>query len=100
MLDFVTKISPTALRRMARRSAAVALATAGVATAGVALAPAISQGAPVATSPAPVSGAPAAAGQAILSNLKTLSRWAYPQAAAAAHQPPRRVRASSVICIS
>jgi hypothetical protein len=80
--DFVTKINPAALRRMACCSSTVALATAGIV-----LAPGISQAATTATSSAPVVGSPAAT-QAILSNLRTLSRWAYPQAAAAAHASP------------
>jgi hypothetical protein len=80
---FLTKISsPMVLRRMARCSSAVALATAGVV-----LAPGISQGAPTAASSAPVSESSGAT-VAILSNLKTLSRWAYPQAASAAHASP------------
>jgi lipoprotein-anchoring transpeptidase ErfK/SrfK len=84
MPDFVTKISPTARRRMARCSSAVALAAAWAA-----LAPGISQGATTATSPAPASEPPAAS-QAVLSNLRTLSRWAYPQTTAAAHASPSK----------
>jgi L,D-transpeptidase catalytic domain len=82
MPDFVTKISPTALHLMARCSSAVALAAAWAA-----LAPGISRGATTAISPAPASELPAAS-QAVLSNLRTLSRWAYPQAAATAHASP------------
>ncbi len=48
------------------------------------LAPGIAQGETITAATTPVSGSPGAT-VAILSNLKTLSRWAYPQAAAAAH---------------
>jgi lipoprotein-anchoring transpeptidase ErfK/SrfK len=77
--DFVTKAG---LRRMARCSSAAALITAAVA-----LAPTVSQAATTTTSSTPTGGSSAAT-VATLSNLKTLSRWAYPQGTAAAHARP------------
>jgi lipoprotein-anchoring transpeptidase ErfK/SrfK len=68
------------MRRAVRRCVAAVLA-------GVALlfAPAI---AAAEESALTVNGGPAGGAEASLSNLKTLSRWAYPQAAAAVHQQP------------
>lgn len=80
--DSATKLSAAALPRTVRRSSAVA-----VAAAGVVLALGISPGAMAASPTTPVSGL-APAGEAILSNLRTLSRWAYPQSTAAAHVSP------------
>lgn len=83
MPDFATpEFTPTTLRRVARRCSALTLAVAGLA-----LAPAISQAATTTTSSTPTVGSSAAT-VATLSNLKTLSRWAYPQAGAAAHASP------------
>jgi hypothetical protein len=83
MLDFITKISPAVLCRVASHSSTVALVITGVV-----FAPAISPAAAAggATSPAPTSQSTGRLTS--LSNLRTLSRWAYPQVTAAAHASP------------
>jgi hypothetical protein len=77
--------------RIARCRGALALAAVGaLLTPGITQATAATPSAPASTVPAstaPASGAPGAT-QAILSNLRTLSRWAYPQSSAAAHSSP------------
>jgi hypothetical protein len=80
--ESVTKIIPISLRRLARCGSAVTLATLGVL-----VTPGISSGTTIANPSAPVSGS-ATVGEAVLSNLRTLSRWAYPEAAAAARVSP------------
>jgi hypothetical protein len=87
---FATKVSPAALSRRVRRGSVLA-----VAAAGFVLALGISPGAMAASPATPVSEA-SAAGETILSNLRTLSRWGYPQSTAAAHLSPSAH--SRVVC--
>lgn len=81
MHDFTTSISVSALLRATR------CFSAALATVGLALALASSSTAAIAPS---ASGTEASGRQAVLSNLRTVSRWAYPQTMAAAHSTPSK----------